>query len=97
MIMSCESTQRPCKCGCGARVSRRRAFVNKEHQLRWMREDGASALNALQPLEAKARGGHTTGTAAVASGRLLEAAKLGGAKAREIAEATRPTASRDAT
>jgi hypothetical protein len=67
-------------------VKGRRVFVNKEHQLQWMHDGGASELNALQPIEAKQQGGKTTGTQAALSGRLVEASKKGAAKAREIAE-----------
>lgn len=74
-----------CKCGCGSPISRRKVFVDKVHQLQWMRHGGAKQLNALQPIDAKERGGHISGTRAAESGRLAEAAKLGGAKAREIA------------
>jgi hypothetical protein len=75
-----------CKCGCGEPVKGRRVFVNKEHQLSWMLQGGASEMNALQPIEAKQRGGHVTGSDAAQNGRLAEAAKKGGAKSREIAE-----------
>lgn len=61
-----------CRCGCGQPVGRRRVFVNKEHQLRWLAEGGARELNALQPIEAKALGGATSGKNAAASGRLDE-------------------------
>jgi hypothetical protein len=75
-----------CKCGCGQPVKGSRVFVNKEHQLEWMLNGGASEMNALQPIGAKQMGGHTTGTQAVESGRLAEASKKGAAKSREIAE-----------
>lgn len=75
-----------CKCGCRQGVSGKRVFVNKEHQLQWMAAGGAGELNALQPLEAKERGGHTSGARALESGRLADASKKGGAKSREIAE-----------
>ena len=61
-----------CRCGCGEAVRGRRAFVNKEHQLRWLSSGGARELNALQPIEAKALGGSTSGKKAAASGRLDE-------------------------
>jgi hypothetical protein len=77
---------KPCKCGCGLSVKGKRVFVDKEHQLRWMSNGGASLLNALQPLEAKERGGHVAGSQAAESGRLADASRKGGAKAREIAE-----------
>jgi hypothetical protein len=72
-------------------VKRKRVFVNKEHQLQWMRAGGARDLNALQPLEAKERGGYAAGTQAAATGRLYEAAKKGGARSREIALRLDPT------
>lgn len=75
-----------CKCGCGQTVKGKRVFVNKEHQLRWMSNGGARELNALQPLEAKERGGQVAGSQAAANGRLVEASKKGAARAREIAE-----------
>jgi len=75
-----------CKCGCGQQVRSSRVFVNKEHQLAWMHDGGAKQLNALQPIEAKVRGGHTAGTDAALSGRLMEAAQKGGAVSHEIAE-----------
>jgi hypothetical protein len=61
-----------CRCGCGEPVRGRRTFVNKEHQLRWLAAGGAKELNALQPLEAKSRGGATSGRNAAGSGRLDE-------------------------
>ena len=78
-----------CKCGCGQEVRGKRVFVDKEHQLDWMLKGGASQLNALQPLEAKADGGRITGKQAAESGRLLEASQKGAVRAREIAEAFR--------
>lgn len=74
-----------CRCGCGTAVKGRKVFVNKEHQLKWMRDGGASQMNALQPVEAKATGGHVAGTNAVETGRLLEAGMKGAEKSREIA------------
>jgi hypothetical protein len=70
-------------------------FVDKEHQLQWMLNGGASEMNTLQPIEAKQLGGHTAGTQAQESGRLAEASKKGGAKSREIADRIR--AARDST
>jgi general stress protein YciG len=81
---------RECRCGCGQTVTGRRVFVDKEHQLDWMRAGGARELNALQPVEAKALGGSITGREAHRSGRLAEAAKKGGQRSREIAERHRP-------
>jgi hypothetical protein len=46
---------------------------------------GARKLNALQPVEAKERGGLAAGGRAAENGRLFEAAKKGGARSREIA------------
>ena len=66
-----------------------RVFVNKEHQLDWMNKGGARELNALQPLEAKVKGGEIAGQHAASSGRLLDAAQKGGARSREIAETFR--------
>lgn len=60
-------------------------FVDKQHQLRWLLNGGASEMNALQPLAAKVQGGATSGRKASESGRLLEAAALGGAKAHRMA------------
>jgi len=70
-------------------VKGRRVFVNKEHQLAWMAAGGAKLMNDLQPIEAKQLGGRITGQQALESGRLAEAARKGGAKSREIAEAWR--------
>jgi len=67
-------------------VTGRRVFVNKEHQLAWMLAGGAKLMNELQPVEAKQLGGRIVGKAAAESGRLAEAAKLGAARSREIAE-----------
>ncbi len=74
-----------CKCGCGMAVIGKRVFVNKEHQLEWMVKGGAKAMNALQPVAAKAKGGKITGNQAVANGRLAAASKLGAEKSRAIA------------
>jgi hypothetical protein len=60
-------------------------FVNKEHQIEWLLNGGAKELNALQPLEAKVKGGEIAGQQAADSGRLAEAAQKGGAKAHDIA------------
>jgi hypothetical protein len=59
--------------------------VDKDHQLAWMTAGGASEMNALQPVEAKVRGGRTSGAEAAASGRLIEAGAKGAEKSREIA------------
>jgi hypothetical protein len=75
-----------CKCGCGESVKKGRTFVNKEHQLTWMSNGGASEMNALLPDEVRERGGYTSGQRAAESGRLRETGKLGAAKSREIAE-----------
>jgi hypothetical protein len=75
-----------CKCGCGSAVKRGRAFVDKEHQLAWMNAGGAREMNALQPLEAKIKGGSISGQEASASGRLRQASLQGAARSREIAE-----------
>lgn len=75
-----------CKCGCGEPVKKGRVFVNKEHQLAWMIDGGASQMNALMPDEARVLGGKITGTHAAESGRLREAGLKGAARSREIAE-----------
>ena len=75
-----------CKCGCGSTVKSGRAFVDKEHQLDWMNAGGAREMNALQPLEAKIKGGSVAGQEASASGRLRQASLQGAARSREIAE-----------
>lgn len=78
-----------CKCGCQQVVQGKKVFVNKEHQFDWMSNGGASRMNALQPIEAKIKGGKIVGRQAAASGRLHEAALKGGARSREIAQAYR--------
>jgi hypothetical protein len=78
-----------CRCGCGTPVKGKRVFVDKEHQLAWMSNGGASELNALQPLDAKVRGGLTAGQQAADTGRLTEASHKGAERAREIAERLR--------
>lgn len=80
---------RLCKCGCKELVRSRRVFVNKGHQLEWMRAGGAKEMNALQPVEAKQAGGATAGRMAVETGRLIEAAAKGAARTREIADEMR--------
>ena len=75
-----------CRCGCGDEVRRGRTFVNKEHQLTWMHAGGAREMGALQPVEAKAKGGSIAGRASVTSGRLEEAGRKGAARSREIAD-----------
>ncbi len=72
--------------GCGEAVKRGRTFVNKEHQLEWMVSGGASEMNALQPIEDKAKGGAISGRAAADSRRLKDMAELGAQKSREIAD-----------
>lgn len=66
-------------------MKRGRAFVDKEHQLDWMNAGGAREMNALQPLEAKIKGGSVAGQEASTSGRLREASLQGAARSREIA------------
>lgn len=78
-----------CKCGCGEAVKGRRVFVNKEHQLDWMLAGGAREIGALEPPEARVRGGQIAGRMTADSGKLAEAGKLGGQRAREITEAYR--------
>lgn len=83
-----ESTKR-CKCGCGTPVPRRKTFVDKFHQLEWMKAGGASEMNALQPIEAKMLGGAVAGTQAAENGRLQQAAIKGAERSKEIAAAFR--------
>jgi len=85
-----------CKCGCGETVKRGRTFINKKHQLEWMSKGGARELNALQPIEAKSRGGVTAGQEAFTTGRLQDASVKGGARSHEIAEAFRTKTHREA-
>lgn len=73
-----------CKCGCGTPVAGRRTFVNKQHQLAWMRSGGAQELNALLPDQVRQRGGRTSGQQAHESGRLREASAQGVARIKEI-------------
>jgi hypothetical protein len=73
-----------CRCGCGEQVGRRRAFVNKMHQLRWLATGGAKELKALQSVAAKARGGVTSGKNAAESGRLDEIRPKAAVAVREI-------------
>ena len=77
---------RPCKCGCGERVPSSKRYVDKAHRLAHMRAGEASRLNALQPVDAKRRGGSSSGRKAAASGRLAEAGQVGAARVRAIAE-----------
>jgi hypothetical protein len=70
-----------CKCGCRAAVKPGRTFVDKEHQLEWMLAGGGRELNALQPFEAKQRGGKVAGDLGVSTGQLAEKAKAGGRRA----------------
>lgn len=51
----------PCKCGCGEMVWSPRVYANREHQLEHMLNGAAREMNALQPHEAKVRGGKTAG------------------------------------
>jgi hypothetical protein len=74
-----------CKCGCEQLVASRRVFVNKAHQLEWMLAGGAREIGALEPPEARARGGMVAGRMTADSGKLAAAGKLGGQRAREIA------------
>jgi len=74
-----------CRCGCGEEPKGKRVFVDKEHQLRWMIAGGAREIGALEPPEARAKGGTVAGADAAASGRLREASTKGAARAREIA------------
>jgi hypothetical protein len=75
-----------CRCGCEEPTKGRRVFIDKEHQLRWMRDGGARELNQLQPIEAKQAGGTVSGMLARDTGRLAKAAVEGGRVSREIAE-----------
>jgi len=56
-----------------------------EHQLEWMIAGGAREMNALQPIEAKEKGGSVAGKQAAETGRLREASLKGAARLREIA------------
>jgi hypothetical protein len=78
-----------CKCGCGHKVTGRRVFVDKEHQLEWMVAGGAKELNALVPIEAKSKGGRTAARNSVQDGRWAQARQLGPKRAMEIAAAFR--------
>jgi hypothetical protein len=78
-----------CRCGCGEQLPAGRSFVDKRHQLRWLGKGGAREIGALAPAEARRRGGRAGGRSAVASGRLLAAARRGGERTREIAEEMR--------
>lgn len=75
-----------CKCGCGQRVKAGRVFVNQGHQLDWMQAGGAREIGALQPTEAKAKAGRTSGRLAAESGALAERGQLGARRAHELAE-----------
>lgn len=75
-----------CQCGCGAPAKRGGKFVDKEHQLDWMRAGGARIIGALQPLEAKVRGGRIAGRAQADSGALAAAGLLGAERSREITD-----------
>lgn len=79
----------PCKCECGELARAGRKYVNKEHQIAHLRAGEARRLNEQQPVEYKQAGGRTAGQLAVASGRLAEAAKKGGARSHEIAVSLR--------
>lgn len=72
-------------------MRRGRVFVNKEHQLDWMAAGGAREIGALQPIEAKQEGGRVAGQLALDSGRLAQASRKGGRRAREIAKHWRTT------
>ncbi len=74
-----------CRCGCGVGLKGARKFVDKEHQLRWMVAGGAREIGALQPHEAKVKGGTVVGHEAAASGRLRVASTKGATRTREIA------------
>jgi hypothetical protein len=73
-----------CRCGCGAPIRGKRVFVDKAHQLAWMRAGGAGELNALLPQAVREAGGRTSGRLAAESGRLADASALGIARIREI-------------
>ena len=78
-----------CRCGCGEEARPGRAFVDKRHQVQWLRQGGAREIGALAPLEARRRGGIVGGQKAVESGQLREAGRRGGQRSREIAEEIR--------
>jgi hypothetical protein len=58
-----------------------------------MSSGGAAELNAMQPLEAKVRGGATAGKLSFANGHLVEASKKGADRARQIAKQFREKSS----
>lgn len=75
---------RTCRCGCGTSVKPARKFVDKQHQLSWMRAGGASEMNKLQPVEAKRRGGAVAGRHAAETGQLASAGLVGAERSRRI-------------
>lgn len=79
------SSGRACRCGCGLVVPFTRRYVDKVHQLAHMRSGEARRMNALQPAEAKRRGGSTRGTQLAGSGQLAEWGRKGAARTRELA------------
>lgn len=79
-----------CLCGCGTLTRGRRVFVDKAHQLAWMRAGGARQIGALQPPEARQRGGQVGGQLAADSGRLVAASALGIARIRAVVEGMSP-------
>jgi hypothetical protein len=78
-----------CRCGCGEPVKASRVYVDKFHQIAHLRAGEARRIGALEPLEARQRGGATAGRAAHESGRLADAARKGGERSREIAAEVR--------
>lgn len=52
-----------CGCGCEQSVMADRKFVNREHYRAWLVAGGAREIGALQPSEAKRRGGGIAGRA----------------------------------
>lgn len=80
-----------CRCGCGEAVKDKCVFVDKEHQMRWLHAGGAREIGALQPREARVKGGTVAGQEAAASGRLRDASTKGVARTSEIATQFRAT------
>jgi hypothetical protein len=64
-------------------------FVNKEYQLDWMVAVGARERGALEPAEARSRGGARSGAQVRDSGMLLQVSAKGGLRSREIARRMR--------
>jgi hypothetical protein len=83
---------RNCNCGCGDNIPSSKRYKDKEHQLRHLRSGEAARMNAMQPPEAKRRGGRAAGRAAVASGQLALAGRKGADRIAQIARLLRESA-----